>query len=181
MKIELDAELEEEDNKFMDVAATKLELGRVLKDPDLMDEGLKMLGRMPEISPENMLADYLDGNVNSSIYVVMGKLGYPLALNPIFEQSYSRLMSQRNKNMAARVKEITSEKPAKTYFFAVGVHHLLGVGKIQEHLTAAGFTVSRIPHEVKLADLDEAGMYQFLHFKSLKTFLQCRLLQDQSN
>ena len=163
IKIELDAELEEEDNTFMDIAATKLELGRILKDPDLIDDGLKMLGRMPEISPENMLADYLDSNVNSSIYAVMGKLGYPLALNPIFEQSYSRLMSQRNKNMAARVKEITSEKPAKSYsyFFAVGVHHLLGVGKIQEHLTAAGFTVSRIPHGVKLADLDEAGTSSF--------------------
>ena len=161
VKIELDAELEEEDNTFMDIAATKVEFGRLLKDPNLIDDGLKMLGRMPEISPENMLADYLDGNVNSSIYAVMGKLGYPLALNPIFEQSYSRLMSQRNKNMVARVKEITSEKPAKSYFFAVGVHHLLGVGTIQEHLTAAGFTVSRIPHGVKLADLDEAGTSSF--------------------
>ena len=157
MKIELDAELEEEGDQLTDIAFAKMQLGRVLKDPDLIDDGLKMLGRMPEISPENMLADYLDGKVNSSIYSAMGKLGYPLALNPIFEKGYSQFMSQRNKNMAARVQEITSEKPAESYFFAVGVHHLLGAGKIQEHLAAAGFTVSRVPPVVKLADLDKAG------------------------
>ena len=157
MKVELDAKLEEEGDQLTDIAFAKMELGRVLKDPDLINDGLKMLGRMPEISPENMLADYLDGKVNSSIYSAMGKLGYPLALNPIFEKGYSQFMSQRNKNMAARVQQITSEKPTESYFFAVGVHHLLGVGKIQEHLAAAGFTVSRVPPGVKLADLDKAG------------------------
>lgn len=152
IKIELDAELEGEDNILMDIAVAKLELGRLRKDQDLIDEGLKMLGRMPEMSPEDMLADYLDGKVNSSIYSAMGKLGYPLALNPIFEKGYSVLMSQRNKNMVARLKEIISENQTKSHFFGVEVHHLLGVGKMQDHLRAAGFTVLRIPQGAEFAD-----------------------------
>ena len=40
MKIELDAELEEEGDQLTDIAFTKMELGRVLKDPDLIDDVL---------------------------------------------------------------------------------------------------------------------------------------------
>ena len=158
MKIELDAKLDDEDNDFVDDAQDLLHAGWLLKDYDMIEEGWKQLERLPEISSEDLLADYLHGNINASIYASMGKVGYPLALNPIYDKNYTKLMTQRNKNMSARMRGILSQNPNKSFFFAIGVHHLIGLGKIQEHLSAAGFIVSKIPPGVKLADLDVSGV-----------------------
>ena len=46
----------------------------------------------------------------------------------------------------------------KVFFFAVGLQHLLGKGKIQEVLEAAGYSVQRVSPEEKERDsLRESG------------------------
>ena len=162
MKIELDAKLDDNENEYVDDAVDLLFEGGIRKDYDMLDEAWKLLESLPEPSPEDMLTDYLLGNVNSSIYESMVKMGYPLALNPVYEKNYTKLMSQRNKNMCARIRDITSFDKDKSFFFAIGVHHLIGAGKIQEHLSAAGFIVSRILPGVKLADVEIGTWPYFL-------------------
>ena len=58
-------------------------------------------------------------------------------------------MRKRNERMAGRIVELlTSEAEGnndeKVFFFSAGVQHLLGEGKIQEALEAAGYGIQRV-------------------------------------
>ena len=63
MKIELVAKVEDENNKLMGMATPSdlLFFGRIREDPDMINRALKLSERLPEMSPEDMLTDYLQG------------------------------------------------------------------------------------------------------------------------
>ena len=54
-------------------------------------------------------------------------------------------MRKRNERMADRIIDLTSgENNEKVFFFAAGVQHLLGEGKIQDALEAAAYEIERV-------------------------------------
>ena len=68
--------------------------------------------------------------------------------------------------MAQRMHALMSENPDVTYFFAVGVYHLLGKSNLLTELKdfpykhyaySSLYTITRIPQEVKLEDFHISG------------------------
>ena len=58
-------------------------------------------------------------------------------------------MRKRNERMAGRIVDLTSSEKKKVFFFAVGVQHMLGEGKIQDALEAAGYEIERVAKGAK--------------------------------
>lgn len=60
------------------------------------------------------------------------------------ERLMKRLLEDRDVSMATTIGTLLAENPATGHFFAVGAGHLAGETSIRSHLTAKGYTISRI-------------------------------------
>ncbi len=54
------------------------------------------------------------------------------------------LLGDRNKQMAEAADALMKDNPEKSYFFAVGLGHLVGKDKVQEFLESRGYKVTRV-------------------------------------
>jgi len=56
----------------------------------------------------------------------------------------ARVVDDRSTNMATRIADKLAKKPARSYFFAVGVLHYAGNTGLISQLTKKGFKITRL-------------------------------------
>jgi uncharacterized protein YbaP (TraB family) len=94
------------------------------------------------ISPTRELVDmYLAGDLNQLAAELNKQYPEDEALN---KKILSRVVTERNNKMVAKIAELCAKKPAKSYFIAVGALHYAGETGIIDQLTKKGFKIKRL-------------------------------------
>ena len=108
---------------------------------------------------ETILPKYLKGEIADRFDPLLGVKGLPPSFfRDVIETHYTALMKKRNRRMAERMTTLVTENQDEVFFFAVGLQHLLGKGKIQEVLENAGYSVQKVsPQEKEMDSLRESG------------------------
>jgi uncharacterized protein YbaP (TraB family) len=90
---------------------------------------------------QELVGLYLAGDLNRLAAEINKQYPQDELLN---KKLMTRLLHQRNTNMAARIAELCARKPARSYFFAVGAMHYAGDTGIISQLTKKGLKITRL-------------------------------------
>ena len=94
------------------------------------------------LSPAQELVNlYLAGDLNQLAVEANKQQPQDAALS---KKMTARVVDDRNNTMSAKIAELCSKKPARSYFFAVGALHYAGQTGIITQLTKKGFKITRL-------------------------------------
>jgi uncharacterized protein YbaP (TraB family) len=94
------------------------------------------------LSPAQELVNlYLAGDLNQLAVEANKQQPQDAALS---KKMTARVVDDRNNTMSAKIAELCSKKPARSYFFAVGALHYAGQTGIISQLTKKGFKITRL-------------------------------------
>ena len=117
---------------------------------------------------DDLVWQYLNAEVRYPFDALQGELGLHMSLPKSFRKKWkAEVLAPRSKSMAQKMYGLMSANPDVTYFFAVGVYHLLGREpnlrtelkefQYKNYSMSSLYSITRIPEEVKLEVFHVSG------------------------